>query len=64
MGGLAHSMGYKDRKKNVLPNAKSGKRPISYKHKYKNYKPFDPEKIRRNYLYANRKDEDKRVDIE
>ena len=62
--GLAHTMGYKDRRRKFLPNAKSGKRPITYKHKYKNYKHFNPEKIRQNYLYVNRSNEDKPIDVE
>ena len=38
------------------PNEKLGRRPIRYKHNYKNYKPFDPVEIKEKYLYANRKD--------
>ena len=57
-------MGYKDRRREVLPKSKSGKKPIAYKHKYKNYKHFNPETVRQNYLYANRKAQDKEVDVD
>ena len=54
-------MGYKDDRGNVpVSREKLGRRPILYKHKYKNYKPFNPTEIKEKYLYANRKDKQKR----
>ena len=59
--GVAHIMGYKDDRGNVeVSREKLGRRPIQYKHKYKNYKPFNPTEIKEKYLYANRKDRQKR----
>ena len=59
--GFAHAMGYKDNRGEVaVSHEKSGRRPILYKHKYKNYKPFNPTEIKEKYLYANRKDKQKR----
>ena len=58
--GVAHIMGYKDDRGNVpVSREKLGRRPILYKHKYKNYKPFNPTEIKEKYLYANRKDKQK-----
>ena len=59
--GMAHIMGYKDRRRKLVPNAKSGHRPLTYKHNYKNYKPFNPVQIKEDYLYANRHDQHKKV---
>ena len=57
--GMAHVMGYKESTRKLSPkksNAKLGRRPVNYKHRYKNYKPFNPTEIKEKYLYANRKD--------
>ena len=57
--GMAHVMGYKESTRKLSPkksNAKLGRRPVNYKHRYKNYKPFNPSEIKEKYLYANRKD--------
>ena len=57
--GMAHVMGYKEPTRKLSPkksNAKLGHRPVNYKHRYKNYKPFNPSEIKEKYLYANRKD--------
>ena len=53
---MAHAMGYTDTRRKRLAkfNSKSGGRPVTYKHKYKNYKPFNPVEIKEKYLYANR----------
>ena len=55
-------MGYRDSRRKVQkPNEKLGQRPVRYKHKYKNYKPFNPVEIKEKYLYANRKDKTETV---
>ena len=63
---MAHVIGLKGyrRKRKILPNAKSGHRPLVYKHNYKNYKPFNPDEIKEHYLYANRRDKHKPPEIE